>query len=47
MTLLYGSKPISVQAIEPIHFVVKEFALIHSELWLTRYNTVDRWLLEG
>ena len=46
MTLSYCSKPIPAQAIEPIRFVVKEFVLVHSELWLTRYNIVDRWLLE-
>jgi 2'-5' RNA ligase len=46
MTLLYGSKPIPLQAIEPIRFAVKEFALVHSELWLTRYNIIDRWSLD-
>jgi 2'-5' RNA ligase len=47
MTLLYGSKRMPMQAIEPIRFVVNEFALIHSELWLTQYNVIDRWSLEG
>ena len=47
MTVFYGAKPIPPQAIEPIRFVVKEFALIHSELWLTHYNVVDRWSLES
>ena len=47
MTLFYGLKPMPLQAIKPIRFVVNEFALIHSELWLTRYNIVDRWPLEG
>lgn len=47
MTLLYGSRPMSMQAIEPIRFVVDEFALIHSELWLTRYNVIDRWSLDS
>ena len=46
MTLLYGSKPIPLQAIEPISFADKEFALVHSELGLTRYNIIDRWPLE-
>ena len=45
MTLLYGSKPIPAQAIEPIRFVVKEFVLIHSELGFTRYNILGRWPL--
>jgi 2'-5' RNA ligase len=47
MTLLYGSKPIPLQAIEPINFAVKEFVLVHSELRLTQYNIIDRWSLEG
>jgi 2'-5' RNA ligase len=45
MTLSFGSKPISMRAIEPIRLEVKEFALIHSELGLTRHNTIDRWPL--
>lgn len=46
MTLLYGSKPVALQAIEPICFTVEEFMLIHSELWLTRYNMIHRWRLQ-
>jgi 2'-5' RNA ligase len=47
MTLLYGSKLIPMQAIEPIRFVVTEFALIHSKLSLAQYDLVDRWPLNG
>jgi 2'-5' RNA ligase len=47
MTLFYGDKPIATQPIEPIRFMVDEFVLIHSELWLTRYNILDRWRLAG
>lgn len=47
MTLLYGSKPIPAQAIEPISFAVNEFALVHSELWLTQHNIIGRWSLGG
>jgi RNA 2',3'-cyclic 3'-phosphodiesterase len=43
--LSFGSKPISMRAIEPIHLMVKEFVLVHSELGLTRHNTIDRWQL--
>lgn len=46
MTLLYGSKPVPLQAIEPVSFAAKEFALVHSELGLRRYNIIDRWSLE-
>ena len=47
MTLLYGSRPLAPQAIKPIRFLVNEFALIHSELGLTRYNVVGRWRLKS
>jgi 2'-5' RNA ligase len=46
MTLSYGPRAIPMQAIEPIRFAVNEVVLIHSELWLTRYNIIDRWALE-
>jgi RNA 2',3'-cyclic 3'-phosphodiesterase len=45
MTLSFGSKPISMRAIEPIHLMAKEFVLVHSELGLARHNTIDRWPL--
>lgn len=47
MTLLYGAEPVPLQLIDPIRFVVREFSLVHSELWLTRYNVIGRWPLEG
>jgi RNA 2',3'-cyclic 3'-phosphodiesterase len=46
MTLFYGSKPVPAQAIKPIRLMFNEFVLIHSELWLTRYNILDRWRLK-
>ena len=45
MTLSFGSKAIPMRAIEPIHLMVKEFVLVHSELGLARHNTIDRWTL--
>jgi len=47
MTLLYGTRPVPEQKIEPIRFVVHDFVLIHSERGLTRYNVKDRWPLRG
>ncbi|MGK9169578.1 2'-5' RNA ligase family protein [Inquilinus limosus] len=47
MTLSYGPDAIPEQAIEPIRFVVKDFALIHSRLGLTRYEVIDRWSLQA
>jgi 2'-5' RNA ligase len=46
MTLFYGSRPVPAQAIKPIRVMFNEFVLIHSELWLTRYNILDRWRLK-
>lgn len=43
MTLHYCSRTVPLQAIEPIRFVADGFALVHSELWLTRYNMLGRW----
>jgi RNA 2',3'-cyclic 3'-phosphodiesterase len=47
MTLSYDPKAIAEQLIEPIRMTVNEFVLIHSELWLTKYNVLDRWALTG
>jgi RNA 2',3'-cyclic 3'-phosphodiesterase len=47
MTLSYDLKAIAEQAIEPIRMMVTEFVLVHSELWLTKYNVLDRWPLAG
>lgn len=47
MTLSYGPTLIPTQAIEPISFVAREFALIHSKLGLAQYEVIDRWALKG
>jgi 2'-5' RNA ligase len=47
MTLLYGFTPIPFQTIEPIRFVVEEFALVHSEFGRTRHHVLDRWPLHA
>jgi 2'-5' RNA ligase len=45
MTLFYGPQPVPMQAIEPIRFVAKDFALIHSRVGLTQYEVINRWPL--
>lgn len=45
VTFLYGPDAVARQPIEPIRFAVKEFALIHSEVGLSKYNVLDRWSL--
>jgi RNA 2',3'-cyclic 3'-phosphodiesterase len=47
MTLSYDPKAIAEQPIEPIRMTVNEFVLVHSEVWLTKYNVLDRWELTG
>jgi len=47
VTLFYGSKPVPLRPTEPIRFVVNEFALVHSKLWLTEYHVLERWPLRG
>src|SRR3546814_5885565 len=47
MTLLYGPVPIPAQPIEQIWCMVNEFALVHSKLWLTQYDVIERWSLQG
>lgn len=45
LTLLYNSRMIGEQPIEPIRFVVRDFVLIHSKLWLSEYKILQRWTL--
>jgi RNA 2',3'-cyclic 3'-phosphodiesterase len=45
MTLSYGPQLVPLQAIEPLRFVARDFALIHSFLGLTRYKVIDSWSL--
>jgi 2'-5' RNA ligase len=45
LTLSYNRQFLPVRAIEPITFVVKEFVLVHSRLWLTEYRILNRWTL--
>jgi 2'-5' RNA ligase len=45
LTLSYNRQFLPARAIEPITFVVKEFVLVHSRLWLTEYRILRRWTL--
>ena len=45
LTLSYNRQFLPARAIEPITFVVKEFVLVHSRLWLTDYRILRRWTL--
>ena len=45
LTLSYNRQFLAVRTIEPITFVVKEFVLVHSRLWLTQYRILRRWSL--
>jgi 2'-5' RNA ligase len=45
LTLSYNRQFLPTRAIDPITFVVKEFALVHSRLWLTEYRILRTWPL--
>ncbi|MBD0416096.1 2'-5' RNA ligase family protein [Oryzicola mucosus] len=47
LTLSYGEATVPLQAIEPMRFIAKEFALVHSMLGQGRYNILGRWPLNG
>lgn len=47
VTFLYSKDMVAQQPIEPIRFVAKDFALIHSEVGLSKYNVIERWSLDA
>jgi 2'-5' RNA ligase len=45
LTLSYNRQFLPTRTIDPITFVVKEFVLVHSRLWLTEYRILKTWRL--
>lgn len=45
LTLLYGQRPVTARAIEPLCWTAREFVLIHSLIGQGRYIVLDRWPL--
>jgi 2'-5' RNA ligase len=45
MTLLYESRAVMEQAIEPVRLTVRDFVLVHSFIGQSRYEEVARWRL--
>ena len=45
LTLSYDEQLIPMRSTGPITFVVKEFVLVHSKLWLTEYEVLRTWTL--
>lgn len=45
LTISYNRQFVPVRAIDPITFLVSEFALVHSRLWRTEYNILKTWRL--
>jgi 2'-5' RNA ligase len=45
LTLSYNRQFLPARKIEPITFVVREFVLVHSRLWLTEYRILKTWTL--
>lgn len=45
LTLSYNRQFLPMRAVDPVTFVVREFVLVHSELWLTEYHVLKTWHL--
>jgi RNA 2',3'-cyclic 3'-phosphodiesterase len=45
LTVSYNRQFLPAREIEPITFVVREFVLVHSRLWLTEYRILKTWPL--
>ena len=43
VTLFYSGLAVPLQRVRPVRFVIKDFLLVHSELWLSKYNILSRW----
>ena len=46
VTVLYGKRGLAEQAVEPVGWTAREFALVHSRIGLRQYATLGRWSLE-
>ena len=47
MTLLYDPRQVPEQPIEPIHWTVRDFVLVHSHYGLGKHEELGRWSLRG
>ncbi|VXB91004.1 2'-5' RNA ligase [Burkholderia sp. 8Y] len=47
VTLLYGEPRVAPQAIEPITWTVREFALVRSLLGRSEHHVIERWPLDA
>jgi 2'-5' RNA ligase len=47
VTLLYDDRRVDEHPVESIHWIVKEFALIHSLLGETKHTVLGRWSLQA
>jgi 2'-5' RNA ligase len=45
VAFLHGPYAMAQRSIEPIRFMVREFALIHSDAGLSKHNVIGRWSL--
>ncbi|PLP56484.1 hypothetical protein CYK37_25725 [Mesorhizobium loti] len=45
ITLFYSSRSVVPQHVDPLHFTIRTFSLVHSERGLTRYNILESWLM--
>ena len=47
LTLLYDSRSLAEQRVEPVSWTVREFVIVHSLLGQSRHSVLGRWLLRG
>lgn len=47
VTIIYADKMIAPQSVATVRWTVHDFALVHSERGLTKYNILGRWPLHG
>ncbi len=47
VTLLYDSRLVPEQPVEPVRWTVTEFVLVHSHQGLGRHEELGRWALRG
>lgn len=47
LTLLYDSRSLPEQRVEPVSWTVREFVIVHSLRGQSRHSVLGRWLLRG
>lgn len=46
ITLFYSPRSVVPQQVDPLHFTIRTFSLVHSERGLTKYNILESWFMQ-